>query len=408
VLPVPESPAPRPLDGVRVADFSRVLAGPFCTRMLADLGAEVIKIEPPEGDVSRRLGARRGGMSGYYMQQNCGKRNISVDLKQPRGRELALEVIRHCDVLVENFRPGVMAALGLGPEVVLEERPQLVYCSISGFGASGPAQDQRAFAGIAHASTGMLWRQAAIMGLRTTDSVLALGDTVTGLQAAIAILAALQLSTRTGKGQFIDMAMHDALLSVQEAANFYLFPDEPSETDFLCSWVYRATDRDVVMPTDPRADWESLCRVMGRPDLIHDSRYDTPQKRTACLDELEAHIQSWVLDQPDAEHVVAALHAAGLPGARVSTLGEALDCEQTIVRDMTPTIPDRSGRRVRVLNSPYRFSNATAGVRGVPAFRGEDNESVLRDLLGLSRDDIRRLEDEGVISARVPPRSGSR
>jgi crotonobetainyl-CoA:carnitine CoA-transferase CaiB-like acyl-CoA transferase len=121
------------------------------------------------------------------------------------------------------------------------------------------------------------------------------------------------------------------------------------------------------MPTDPRADWETLCRVMDRPELIDDPRYDTPQKRTACLDELEAHIQNWVLDLPDADRVVAALHAGGLPGARVATLGEALDSEQTLARGMTPEIPDRSGRRVRMLNSPYRFS--TRPGRGVPAFR---------------------------------------
>jgi len=405
---MPEPARQRPLEGVRVADFSRVLAGPFCTRMLVDLGAEVIKIEAPEGDVSRRLGPRRGSMSGYYMQQNCGKRNVSLDLKHPRGRELALEIVRRCDVLVENFRPGVMAGLGLAPERVRQLLPELIYCSISGFGTTGPRRDQRAFAGISHATTGMLWRQATIMGQRTTDSVLALGDTVTGLHAAIAILAALALRSRTGQGQFIDMAMHDALLSVQEAANFYLFPDEPSETDFLCSWVYRAADRDVVMPTDPRADWEALCRVMGRPELVHDPRYDTPQKRTACLDELEAHIQSWVLDQPDADHVVAALHAAGLPGARVATLGEALDSQQTVTRDMTPEISDRSGRRVRVLNSPYRFSDATAGVHGIPAFRGEDNAAVLGDLLGLSKEEIRHLEADGIISSRLPPHAAHR
>lgn len=405
---MPDSVAPRPLAGVRVADFSRVLAGPFCTRMLVDLGAEVVKIEPPEGDVSRRLGPRRAGMSGYYMQQNCGKRNVSLDLKQPRGRELALEIVRRCDVLVENFRPGVMAAFGLGPDTVRALQPKLIYCSISGFGTTGPGRDQRAFAGIAHATTGMLWRQATITGQRTADSVLALGDTVTGLQATIAILAALALRGRTGKGQFIDMAMHDALLSVQEAANFYLFHDEPSETDFLCSWVYRAADRDVVMPTDPRADWEALCLVMNRRELIGDPRYDTPQKRTACLDELEAHIQSWVLDQPNADRVVAALHAGGLPGARVATLGEALDSEQTRARGMTPEMPDRSGRRVRMLNSPYRFSDAAAGAHGVPAFRGEDNAVVLGELLGLSDDEIRRLEEEGIISSRIPQRAEPR
>lgn len=393
----------RPLDGVRVVDFSRVLAGPFCTRMLCDLGAEVIKIEPPEGDVSRRLGQRRRGMSGYYLQQNCGKRNISLDLRHPRGREIAIALTGRSDVLVENFRPSVMSGLGLGPEAMCRAYPRLVYCSISGFGTTGPWSDQRAFAGIAHATTGMLWRQATITGQATTDSVLALGDTVSGLQAAIAILAALTLRARTGGGQFIDMAMHDALLSIQEAANFYLFPEEPRETDFLCAWVYRAADRDVVVPTDPRAHWDAVCRVMGRVDLIDDSRYDTAEKRGECLDELEAHIQGWVLDQPDASTVVAKLHAGGLPGARVLTLGEALDCEQSRTRGMTPEVDDRSGGRVRVLNSPYRFSHATAGARGRAAFRGEDNRGVLAEVLGLGEDEMDALEREGVLSSRLPP-----
>jgi CoA:oxalate CoA-transferase len=392
----------RPLAGLRVLDFSRVLAGPFCTRMLCDLGAEVIKVEPPEGDVSRRLGPRRGGMSGYYMQQNCGKRNVSLDLKHPRGRALAAELASRSDVLVENFRPGVMGALGLGQERLRRANPRLVYCSISGFGTTGPWSKRRAFAGIAHATTGMLWRQATISGQPTSDSVLALGDTVTGLQATVAILAALSLRERTGAGQFIDMAMHDALLSIQEAANFCLFGDEPRETEFLSAWVYRAADRDVVVPTDPRAHWSEMCRVMRRPDLAIDPRYDSPEKRAACLDELEGWIQSWVLDQADADTVVAKLDAGGLPGARVLTLTEALSCEQTRARDMTVEADDRTGRRVPVLNSPYRFSDSVAGLRGQPAFRGEDNESVLRDVLGLSADEIAALTREGVISSRLP------
>jgi CoA:oxalate CoA-transferase len=399
---MPDVAAYRPLDGVRVLDFSRVLAGPFCTRMLCDLGAEVIKVEPPEGDVARKLGPRRGGMSGYYMQQNCGKRNVSIDLKHPRGRELALELAGVSDVVVENFRPGVMAGLGLGADVLCAASPRLVYCSISGFGAIGPWADQRAFAGIAHATTGMLWRQATITAQPVADSVLALGDTVSGLQAAIAILAALALRARTGRGQIIDMAMHDALLSIQEAANFYLFADEPSQTDFLCSWVYRAADGDVVMPTDPRAHWDAVCMAIGRPELGSDPRYDGIAKRNGRLDELEAHIQSWVLEQPDAATVVRKLHDAGLPGARVSSFAEALESEQTQAREMVRQIDDRSGRTVGVLNSPYRFSNATAGVRGVPAFRGEDNAAVLGEVLGLAADQISALERDGVISSRLP------
>ena len=398
----PKQSLERPLAGIRVADFSRVLAGPFCTRVLADLGAEVIKIEPPDGDLSRRLGARRGGMSGYYMQQNCGKRNVSIDLKVPAGRELACAVIEKSDVLVENFRPGVMDGLGLGPAAMRSRYPRLVYCAVSGFGHDSPWRNRRAFAGIAHASTGVLYRQAHAWGLETRDSVLAVGDTVTGLQATIAILAALRLRERSGRGQFIDMAMHDALLAIQEAANFYLFDDGASEEDFLCSWIYRCGAEHVAMPTDPRAHWDVIAEMMGRPDLAADPRYDSHEKRSALLEELEALIQDWVLDQPSADAVVAALDHHGLPGARIFRMSEALDCEQTRARNMTVEIDDRSGRRVRVLNSPYRFSEAEAGISGRATFRGEDNRDVLRDVLRLGDEEIAALERDGVISSRVP------
>jgi len=400
----PESPR-HPLHGIRVADFSRVLAGPFCTRILSDLGADVIKIEPPSGDLSRFLGPRRRSMSGYYMQQNCGKRNVSIDLKTERGREIAEAIVARCDILVENFKPGVMDELGLGHEALRGRQPELIYCALSGFGHTGPWKDRRAFAGIAHATTGALHRQLSISGAAPFDSVLAIGDTVSGLQATIAILAALELRRRTGRGQFIDMAMHDALLAIQECANFYLFPDEPSENDFLCSWIYPCKGRLVAMPPDPRAHWDRLTVVMGRPELAVDPRYDTLAKREAALDELEAHIAVWVAEQESADFVVDRLESAGFPGARVMTMGEALDCEQTEARGMTPAIDDRSGRSTRVLNSPYRFGDreaAVAGVRGVPAFRGEDNTDVLAELLGLNTVEIAELEEAGVISTRLP------
>jgi len=401
-MPHDPSPAASPLHGLRVADFSRVLAGPFCTRMLCDLGAEVIKVEPPDGDLSRRLGARRGGISGYYMQQNCGKLNVSIDLKSQRGRELVTRIVARCDVLVENFRPGVMDELGLGALAMTKANPRLVYCSISGFGHTGPWRDQRAFAGIAHATTGTLMRQARTTGREPTDSVLALGDTVSGLQAIVAILAALRLRERTGRGQIVDMAMHDALLSIQEAANFHLFSDETTENDFLCSWVYRCGDEFIAVPPDPRASWSKYAALIGEPALATDERYDTYEKREARLDELEALIQGWVAGQPSAAAAVAQLHAAGMPGARLASMSEALECEQTRARDMTPSIDDRSGRKVPVVNSPYRYSDAVAGLRGVPAYRGEDNAHVLSSVLGMSAEEVSELEAAGVISDRVP------
>lgn len=370
--------------------------------MLADLGAEVIKIEPPSGELGRRLGSRRGGMSGYYMQQNAGKTNVSIDTSCQRGRELAANLVAKCDVLVENFRPGVMDSMGLGAKTLMAVTPSLIYCSISGFGHDSPLRHRRAFAGIAHATTGMLHRQAVLQGGEPTDSVLAAGDTVTGLQAAIAILSALHLRSSTGQGQFIDMAMHDALLSIQEAANFHLFGDDFSETDFLCSWVYRCGDEHVAIASDPRASWTEFCALMERPELVESHRFDTYEKRAARLDELEAIIQGWVAGIDGGDEVVRRLHEAGMPGARILTLGEALESEQTRARGMVVPINDRNGGETPVLNSPYRFSAAAAGLHGKPAFRGEDNAQVLARVLGLSDGEVAELEAEGVVSSRIP------
>jgi CoA:oxalate CoA-transferase len=393
---------PYPLDGVRVADFSHVLAGPFCTRILADLGADVVKIETPDGDLSRRLGQRRGGMSGYYMQQNCGKRNVSIDLRRAEGRDLAASIATASDVVVENFRPGVMDGLGLGQKELRTRNPRLVYCSISGFGHDSPQREERAFAGVVHAATGIIDRQARAFGQEPVDSVFAVGDTVTGLQAALAIVAAIHLRERSGCGQFIDMAMHDALLSMQEAANFVLFGGEEHEADFLCAWTYRCGDRCVTIPMDPRAHWETATQLIGRPELATDPRYDSYAKREACLPELENIMAAWVASQPSAEAVVASCHAHGLAAARVQTLTEALASAQTRERSMTVDCDDRNGGTAAVLNTPYRFSDAEAGVRGRPAFRGEHNAEVLMDLLGRSREEIAELEAGGVLSARLP------
>jgi len=392
----------RPLDGIKVLDFSHVLAGPYCGRILCDLGAEVVKVEAPAGDVSRRLGARRAGISGYFMQQNCGKLNISIDLKKEDGRSLAERLVKTADVLIENFRPGVMLRAGLGPEASLAANRGLVYCSISGFGHQSSLRDRPAFAGIAHATTGTLYRQGKFHSHDPEDSVLAIGDTVSGLHSVIAILAALRLRESSGEGQFIDMAMHDALLSIQECAHSYLFGEDGTESDVFCSWVYRCGDEFVAMPSDPRANWDQLTAVMQRPELMADERYLTLEQRNACLDELEAHVQAWVADEASVDAVVEKLSTAGLPGARVLSLAEALDSGQVAERAMAPEMDDRSGSTCRVLNTPYRFSNARAGVRGRPAYRGEHNREVLERWLAAESDEIDALLDAGVLSDRLP------
>ncbi|TFH21653.1 MAG: CoA transferase, partial [Myxococcales bacterium] len=380
-------------------------AGPMCGCVLADFGADVVKVEMPGGEMARRAPPMLPGtnppISFMHATVNRNKRSLTLDLRRPEGRDVFLRLAARADVVIENFRPGVMDGLGLGQAALREANPGLVYCSISGFGHTGPWRERRAFAGIVHATTGVLHRQAVATERDPIDSALAIGDTVSGLQAVVAVLAALRLRERTGRGQFIDMAMHDALLSVQEAANFHLFSDESSENDFLCSWVYRCGDDFVAMPDDPRAHWDRLTRVMEKPELATDRRYDDYSKRAARLDELEALVQGWVAGQRSADAVVERLQTHGLPGARIMSLAEALECEQTRARGMTRERPDRSGGTVPVLDSPYRFSEATAGVRGEPAFRGEDNRDVLSALLGLDDAELDQLERDGVLSSRI-------
>ena len=219
----------------------------------------------------------------------------------------------------------------------------------------------------------------------------------------------MRLRDRTGTGQHIDMAMHDALLAIQEAANFVTFaPEETGETDFLCAWVYRCGDRHVVVPSDPRVHWADFCALMEAPELAEDARYRAYETRVERLGELEDIIGRWIAAQSDAEYVVAALHARGMAGAKVLTLSEALGSEQVRARRMLVPIDDRRGGTTEVLNTPYRFSDAEAGVRGRPAYRGEDNRSVLAEVLAMDDAEIDALAERGVISDRVPERGPQR
>ncbi|MFN5840211.1 MAG: CaiB/BaiF CoA transferase family protein, partial [Acidimicrobiaceae bacterium] len=197
------APGARPLEGIRVLDFTRVLSGPHCTRMLSDLGAEVIKVEPPEGDLTRFAFPRVGSMSTYFAQQNIGKKNISMDLKAPEAVELVKALIRECDVVVENYRGGVMDKLGLGWSVVSHVNPRLIYAAISGYGNTGPWSHRRAYATVVNAETGLTGLQARARGGDATNDPHSHADVYTGMECAAAVLAALFQRERTGEGQYI-------------------------------------------------------------------------------------------------------------------------------------------------------------------------------------------------------------
>ncbi len=365
-----------PLEGIRVLDLSRVLAGPFAGRMLSDLGADVVKVEPPEGDVTRLWGAKRGGVSGYFNQQNAGKRGICVDLSVPVGVDLVRALARRADVLVENFRPDVMARLGLGYPVLRADNPGLIMLSISGFGAGGPESRRAAYAPIIHAESGIMARQADLAGARPVDMALSVADTTAGLHGLVAVLAALHLKGRTGAGQHIDMAMIDALVVTDDHMHVAL--DDSYDQKNMPSEVWESAAGAIVIAGDFRHVWRQLNRVMGVADPTPDGA--TLEQKIAARREATHRFLTRTCDSRQA--VIDALDRMNLAWGDVRTSAGALDLPTVLHRGTITQVDDRAGGTRRVPQSPYRFSAAEAGVRGGAPHQGEHNAEVLADWLG--------------------------
>jgi CoA:oxalate CoA-transferase len=397
-----------PLAGVRVLDFSMVMSGPHCTRMLVDLGADVVKVEPPGGDLTRFFSPRVGSLSLYHAQQNCGKRNLSADLRRPEAVALMLRLAERVDVVVENFRPGVMDRLGLGYEAMRARNPRLVYASITGFGQRGSGSDRRAYADIIHAEMGM----TEMLGRRHQhpDTPFNHADTYTGLECLAAILAAMVQRGRTGRGQRIDVAMAETLLCVNEWASRELAgaaEDPTSPAGGAATPILATADgRRAVVAGNlaSRGVFASWCQAMGRPELAADPRFATAEARVEHRAELLDLLQAWAggLDSPAA--LEAALAPVGLAVGVVRSVAEAASGPWARERGAVVEVDDRSGGRLPLPNSPWRFSDAATGVRGAPAFRGEHNREVLGELLGMEVEEIAALETAGVLDSRPPSR----
>jgi crotonobetainyl-CoA:carnitine CoA-transferase CaiB-like acyl-CoA transferase len=390
-----------PLDGVRVLDFSRVYSGPFCARALADLGADVVKIEPPDGDLSRFLGPRSGSMSRYHAQQNAGKRNISLDLHRPEARTLLLRLVEGADVLVENFRPGVMARFGLDYETVAAVNPRLVYASLTGWGQDGPWKDRRAYAVIVHAEAGLTSGIIDRGGDPRNDGY-SHADVYTGLECAIGILAALHHRDRTGRGQHVDVAMASTMLTVNEHVGNELAGEGVAPGPRL----YKTRDgRFVTTSADAwnPGVFQLFCKAMNRPELLTDPRFAEDRERARNRDELHEIVVQWVLGFEHAEEVEAALHGVRLPVGLVRSVDELAATDWAAERGAITDVSDRSGGTIRLPSAPWRFSDADAGIRRDPSWRGEHNREVLLEA-GLTEVEIDGLEADGVLSSRPPNR----
>jgi CoA:oxalate CoA-transferase len=404
------SSAPRPLEGIRVLDFTRVLSGPHCTRMLSDLGADVIKVEPPEGDLTRFAFPRVGSMSTYFAQQNIGKKNISMDLKKPEAVELIKKLVAECDVLVENYRGGVMDKLGLGYSVLSKVNSRLIYAAISGYGNTGPWSHRRAYATVVNAETGMTALQARARGGQATNDPHSHADVYTGMETAAAVLAALFQREKTNVGQYIDVSMAQTMLYVNEHVQNELFEDDVP-ADQIRSFqpgdypILQTGDGTyVVVSGHPaeRGTFDLFVNAMQRPAMLEDPRFTDVATRLQNLDALAHELRDWARSIPTAQEIEDVMAEAGLAMGVVRTMSELADTEWAEDRNVIIDADDRYGSTFRVPNAPWVFSGSDVSTRGIPKFRGEDNAEVLQQLAGVSPEEVEQLTAAGVLSIRLP------
>lgn len=380
------------LDGVRVLDFTSVMAGPFATRMLADLGAEVIKVESLEGDQVRARPPKRDGYSAYFGNLNAGKQSIACNLKSPEIIDLIKQLVATCDVLVENFRPGVMARFGLDFATLAAINPRLIYCSISGYGQTGPKALFPAYAPVIHAASGF-----DMVNLRYQDgadrpatSGIFIADVLGGTHAFGAIQAALYQRERTGQGQNIDLSMLEAMVGMlvfetQEAQ----FPGDARRPLYT---PLKTNDGFImVAPTSPR-NFEQLSDAVGHPEWRDDPRFLTNADRNANWATLLALTEAWTIERSAAE-AEAILSRHGVPCARYREIGELLDDPQLAARGAFAQVHDGAGT-FKVPNPPFRMSGSRVEARDHVARLGEDGATVLAGL-GLSAEVVAALRASG-------------
>ncbi len=388
---------PRPLDGIRVLDLTRFLSGPICGRVLADLGADVIKVEPPEGDNTRRVQPAENGRSIYFAQINTGKRNISIDLGHPDGAELLLQLAEKADVLLENLRPGVADRLGIGAATVMARNPRLIYCSITGYGQTGPWARRGAFAPLVQAESGTIEFAARKRHTDPLPEAQSHGDVYPGMLATQAILAALVQRGTTGVGQHLDVSMAEALLYTNEWTAVELVGyDRPQLFGGWNALITTTADgSSVAFPGNPAVNFTTWAKAMGRTDYLEDARYRTSADRLARADEVVAIIRAYVATFPDPETLEAHLDAFRMPMGVLRSMQEITSTPWAEDRGVVTTTDDG----IRIPAAPFRSSASAIGARGGVRSRGADNVTVLRELLGLDPSAVDRLVGDGVLSA---------
>jgi crotonobetainyl-CoA:carnitine CoA-transferase CaiB-like acyl-CoA transferase len=390
------------LEGITVLDLSHALAGPFCSMMLGDHGANVIKLEPPgSGDIARAWGSRGpSGDAGYFVSLHRNKRGIVVDLKNPRGKELYLQLIDKADVVLENYRVGALEKLGLGYEVAKARNPGIIYCSISGFGQDGPYRDRAALDLVLQAESGMVSVTGSADGA-TARAGVSIADMTAGLNAAFAIMAALRVKEKTGRGQQIDISMMEGQLALLGTMIGDYFQDghvpEPMGTAYrslLPYQTFRTKTRDIAIAVGSEKLWKAFCPAIGHPEFTDDPRYRTNQDRRAHRAELLEKLQAVFLTKSYEEWETILL-ATGVPMGAINDIAQVVEHPQVKARGSLTQVEHPRLGTVRLVGPAARLSETPPSVRTASPLLGQHTDEIMQEVLGLSAAQVADLRSAG-------------
>ncbi|MEI2616212.1 MAG: CoA transferase [Thermomicrobiales bacterium] len=393
-----------PLDGIRVLDLSRVLAGPYCTMVLGDLGADVIKVEQPgKGDDTRAWGPPwAGGEAAYYLAVNRNKRSITLDIKSEQGKQIIRDLARESDIVVENFKRGTFERLGIGYDDLRKDNPGLIWANVSGYGPTGPLADKPGYDFIAQGEAGIM----AITGEPDGEPMkvgVAIVDITTGLFTAVGVLAALQARQTTGAGQRVDASLFTSAVAwLANVGENHLVSGNPAKrygnahANIVPYQTFRARDQHMTLGVGNDRQFQALCAILGRPELGGDERYATNSARVANRDELVSILQERLLTK-DADDWIAACDAANIPSGKINTIEQVFAHPQTLARDMLVEVEHPTAGLLKLAGIPFALSETPAKIRLAPPTLGQHTDEVLRERLAYDQSTIDQLHRDGIV-----------
>lgn len=389
-----------PIEGIRVIDLTQAMAGPMATMLLGDLGAEIIKVEPPSGDQTRSWAPPFiNGLSAYFLSVNRNKRSIVLDLKTEEGIEILKRLVKEADVLVENFRPGTMERLGLPYEVAREINPRIIYCSLSGYGQTGPQKDWPGYDLTVLASSGLLSLNGE-EGRSPIKFGVPIADIVSGMLASIASLSALYERTTSGEGQHLDLSMLDGnfMILTHQAFSYFATGNNPRKLGSAHSsispyQVFRTGDGFIAIAVGTEKLWGEFCKCIGRTDLMQNPLFTTNVERVSNRDKLVEELEK-TFTEMKTQDLFTALLQAGIPVAPINSVSDAVNNAQIKAREMVTEIESPYGK-IPMLGTPFKMSRTPGSIRKAPPQLGEDSDYVLT-LAGYSAEEIEEMRKNGV------------